>query len=122
MRSIIFCISSFIYKILALLPIKENRIILECDYGKGFYGNLLYIYEEIKKQNLDYEIIIPVNRGVTIDLKEYKDVKIIRTKSLKHLYYLAISKYWITNNHYYHFLKKKKRYYNGKYLARIRCF
>jgi CDP-glycerol glycerophosphotransferase (TagB/SpsB family) len=107
MRNLIFHISSLIYKVLCLIPVKENRVVLECDYGKGFYDNLLSIYKEIKKQNLNLHIIIPLNKGVTINLEECEMVTIVRTRSLKQLYYLATSKYWITNNHYYHFLTKR---------------
>lgn len=107
MRNLIFHISSFIYKVLCLIPVKENRIVLECDYGKGFYDNILSIYKEIKKQNLNLHIIIPLNKGVTINLEKSEMVTIVRTRSLRQLYYLATSKYWITNNHYYHFLVKR---------------
>lgn len=108
MRALIFRLSNLIFKFFGIVPIKSNKIILECEYGKGFYGNLLYIYKEIKKQNLDVEIIIPLNRGVTIDLPQESGVKVITTRSLTHLYHLATSKYWITDNHYYQFLKKRK--------------
>lgn len=108
MRKIIFAIASFVFKILSIFPTKQNRIILECDYGKGFFGNLLYIYKQIKEEKMPLEIIIPINSGVRIDIQEDNNTKIIKTKTLKHLYYLATSKYWITNNHYYHFLPKPK--------------
>lgn len=108
MRKIIFAIASFVFKILSIFPTKQNRIILECDYGKGFFGNLLYIYKQIKEEKMPLEIIIPINSGVRIDIQEDNNTKIVKTKTLKHLYYLATSKYWITNNHYYHFLTKPK--------------
>lgn len=108
MRKIIFAIASFVFKILSIFPTKQNRIILECDYGKGFFGNLLYIYKQIKEEKMPLEIIIPINSGVRIDIQEDNNTKIVKTKTLKHLYYLATSKYWITNNHYYHFLPKPK--------------
>ncbi|MBF8984609.1 CDP-glycerol glycerophosphotransferase family protein [Lutibacter sp. B2] len=107
MRKVVFGLANLIYKLFCLLPINKNRMILECDYGKGFYGNLLYIYEEILNQNLEFQIIIPLNKGVTYDKKDNENTKIIRTKSIVHLYYLATSKYWITNNHYYFFLKPR---------------
>lgn len=104
MREVIFIISSIIYKVFTLIPVKKNRVVLECDYGKGFYGNLMYIYKEIKERNLQVEIIIPVNKGVSLELN---GVKVVRTRTPLHLYYLATARYWITNNHYYHFLKKR---------------
>lgn len=104
----IFFISSIIYKGLTIFKVRANRVIMECDYGKGFYGNLQYIYEEIEREKLPLEIIIPINKGVEIKIKEDDKVKIVRTRTPKHLYYLATSKLWITNNHYYHFLEKRK--------------
>lgn len=108
MRKIIFFVASLVFECLKVIPINKNRVILECDYGKGFYGNMLYIYREIKKQGLDLEVIIPLNNGVNIEIKESVDTKIVRTKGPKHLFYLATARYWITNNHYYHFLRKRK--------------
>ncbi|MCW6095804.1 CDP-glycerol glycerophosphotransferase family protein [Clostridium botulinum] len=108
MRNIIFLLGKILFKLFSLLPLKENTIILECDYGKGFYGNLLYIYNEMINQELSFNIIIPINRGKKINLKKSKNTRVIKTKSLKHIYYLATSRYWITNNHYYYFLKPRK--------------
>lgn len=109
MKRAIFKIIDIIYKTLSkVLKVNDRRIIMECDYGKGFYGNLLCIYREIEKQNLDYEIIIPVNKNVKL-FEEFSDnTKVIRTRGLKHFYYLITSKFWITNNHYYFFLTKRK--------------
>lgn len=107
MREYAFKIINIVYKCLCVvIPVKKNRIIMECDYGKGFYGNLLYIYEEINKQNLDYQIIIPINKGVKVDISN-KNTKVIKSRGIKHFYYLITSKYWLINNHYYYFLKKR---------------
>lgn len=106
--NIIILFSKIIFFVLKLFPLNKKRIIMECDYGKGFYGNLLYIYEELEKHNHDYEIIIPINKGVSEPVVNRSNTKIINTKTLKHLYYLATAKFWITSNHYYFFLKPKK--------------
>ena len=89
MKKAIFKIIDIIYKTLSkVLKVNDRRIIMECDYGKGFYGNLLCIYREIEKQNLDYEIIIPVNKNVKL-FEEFSDnTKVTRTRGLKHFYYL----------------------------------
>ncbi|OUM90035.1 CDP-glycerol glycerophosphotransferase family protein [Parageobacillus thermoglucosidasius] len=108
MRQLIFLFANLIYKIMHIFPVNRNRVILECDYGKGFYCNLLYIYKEILNQKLPLEIIIPLNKGIQFEESVSKNTKIVRTRSISHLYYLATSKYWITNNHYYYFLKPRK--------------
>lgn len=109
MKKIIFKIANLVYMMLsAILKVNDKRIVMECDYGKGFYGNLLCIYREIQKQNLDYEIIIPVNKNVKLLEKLSTNTKIVRTRGIKHFYYLVTSKFWIINNHYYFFLKKRK--------------
>lgn len=109
MSRIIYFIANCIYKFFYSVPIKKNRIVLECEYGKGFYGNLLYIYKEVLARKLNVEIIIPLNRNVEFSYEKGTNVRIIRTRSIKHLYYLATSKYWITDNHYYFFLKPRKQ-------------
>ncbi|WP_195218198.1 CDP-glycerol glycerophosphotransferase family protein [Turicibacter sanguinis] len=109
MKEIIFNCFNFIYKIFCMIfKIKENRIVLECDYGKGFYGNLHALYTKIQEENLKYEIIIPVNKNIVLNLPNSTNTKIIRTKTVQHLFYLSTSKFWITNNHYYYFLSKRK--------------
>lgn len=109
LREAIFILANIVFKAFSVFPVKQNRILLECDYGKGFYGNLLYIYQEILKENLDFEIIIPLNNlNVEHEFIKNNGTRIIKTKSLKHIFYLATSKYWITDNHYYYFLKPRK--------------
>lgn len=109
LREAIFILANIVFKAFSVFPVKKNRILLECDYGKGFYGNLLYIYLEILKEDLDFEIIIPLNNlNVEHEFIKNNRTRIIKTKSLKHIFYLATSKYWITDNHYYYFLKPRK--------------
>lgn len=106
--SIVFKIANIIYKILSsIIPVNNRRIIIECDYGKGLYGNMKYIYSEIVKEKLNYQIIIPVNKGVKININD-DNTKIVRTRGIKHFYYLITARFWITNNHYYYFLEKRK--------------
>ncbi|SHK11113.1 CDP-glycerol glycerophosphotransferase, TagB/SpsB family [Hathewaya proteolytica DSM 3090] len=109
MKQIVFFIASIAFNLLKVFPVKKRRIIMECDYGKGFYGNLLYIYNEMQREKLDYEIIIPVNKNVEINqVKLGENTKVVKTKGFMHMFYLATSSMWITNNHYYFFLRKRK--------------
>ena len=109
MKEIIFKAINLFYKILCLVfKVRKNRIIMECDYGKGFYGNLYSIYNELNRKGLNYEVIIPVNKDVKLDIAINDNTRVIRTRTLRHIYMLATSKLWITNNHYYFFLNKRK--------------
>lgn len=108
-QQVIIILSKILFFVFKLFPINRNLIVMECDYGKGFYGNLSYIYEELNNSNHNYNIVIPINKNVFINEQEINNTNttIIQTRSILHLYYLAVSKIWITNNHYYYFLKPR---------------
>lgn len=106
---IIISLSKILFAFLKIFPVKKNRIVMECDYGKGFYGNLYYIYEYLNSKAHSYEIIIPLNKKVDKPKMKIFNTKFVKTRTIKHLYYLATAKFWVTNNHYYYFLKPSKK-------------
>lgn len=109
MKKLIFKLIGLGYSFFcSIIPVNNKRIVIECDYGKGLYGNLFYIYQEIISEKNDCELIIPINKNVHIDIDDNPNVKIVTTRGIIHFYYLLTAKYWITNNHYYYFLKKRK--------------
>lgn len=92
------------YKLLRHLPIKKNRIIFESMWGSKYSCNPRYLYEYIDKNHPEYECIwslsdehIPINGNG----------KRVRRLSLKYLYYLATSKYFVNNvNFHPHYVKR----------------
>ncbi|ACD53410.1 glycosyl transferase [Clostridium botulinum] len=92
-----------IFNIMKLLPLKNDFVVLDSWKGQYLKGNLLSIYNEL---NLNYNLKIVVI-GNNFNFKNSNTV-VCKSKSIKHIYYLAISKYWIVDTLYYDYLKPRK--------------
>ena len=77
------------------LPIKEKTIVFESFLGKNYSDSPKYIYEYMHKEHLDYQyvwIFNNPNRQIPGNAKQVKRM------SLAYYYYLATSKYWVSNS------------------------
>lgn len=93
-----------LFNIMKLLPIKKNRIVLDSWKGSYIRGNIEAIYREIKAlEGLEIIIIGEANNQLQGGL-----TKVVPSMSLRHIYYLATSKYWIVDTLYYVFLAPRK--------------
>ena len=81
--------------IFRMFPIKRNRIVFGCFYGKGFGDNPKYIAEELLRRG-GYELIWFVKRGLKSDEFPY-GIKIVKRGTFSELFYLSTSKVWIDN-------------------------
>lgn len=94
-----------IYKLYQwILPIKKNRIVFESGVGKQYSDSPKYIYQEMLKENLDYEYIWFYNGKEKIP----GNPKIIKRLSPKYYYYLATSKFWVNNQNFPFYITKRK--------------
>lgn len=86
------------------LPMKRNRVIFESFAGKSYSCNPRYIYEEMLKQNPDMKYVWFFN-----DTKKEipGSAKKVKRLSWKYYYYMATSKYWVTNARMPAFLEKR---------------
>ncbi|WP_246857982.1 bifunctional glycosyltransferase/CDP-glycerol:glycerophosphate glycerophosphotransferase [Bacillus cytotoxicus] len=86
------------------LPLKRNRVVFESFAGKSYSCNPRYIYEEMLKQKTKMEFVWMLN-----DTK--KDIpgkaKKVKRLSWRYYYYMATSKYWVTNARMPAFLEKR---------------
>lgn len=95
-----------IYKLYQwLLPIKKKRIIFESGIGKQYSDSPKYIYQEMLKENLDYEYIWFYNGKEKIP----GNPKIVKRLSPEYYYYLATSKFWINNQNFPFYITKRKK-------------
>lgn len=93
-----------------LLPIKENKIFLFSYYGKQYGCNPKYISEQLLRQypKGTYDIVWALN-DPSIKLR---DVRVVKTMSLKYFYELCTSKVIITNFRTTDlYVKRKNQYY-----------
>ncbi|NFH68117.1 glycosyl transferase [Clostridium botulinum] len=101
-KKVLKLIIIFIFNFMKLLPLKENFIVLDSWKGQGLKGNLLSIYKEL---NLNYNlkiVIIGDNNKL-----ENNNTIICKNRSIKHMYYLARSEYWIVDTLYYDYFKPR---------------
>ncbi|MEK3888461.1 CDP-glycerol glycerophosphotransferase family protein [Bacillus sp. FSL K6-3431] len=80
------------YKMYCLLPIKENKVLFASDSRTELDGNFLFVYEEMRKRNLelDYQFMFKEEVGEKKSLKEIKSLA----------YHLATSKFILLDDFY----------------------
>ncbi|HDR7210563.1 TPA: CDP-glycerol glycerophosphotransferase family protein, partial [Bacillus cytotoxicus] len=91
--------------VLVKLPVKQNRIVFESFAGKSYSCNPRYIYEYLVNSNRDFEFVWIFNE---IDKDILGNAKQVKRFSWRYYYYLATSKYWVTNARMPNYLYKRK--------------
>ncbi|MCC2344174.1 bifunctional glycosyltransferase family 2 protein/CDP-glycerol:glycerophosphate glycerophosphotransferase [Bacillus anthracis] len=91
--------------ILVKLPIDEKTIVFESFAGKSYSCNPRYIYEYLINTNQDFNFVWIFNE---LDKDIFGDAKKVKRFSWKYYYYLATSKYWVTNTRMPNNLSKRK--------------
>ncbi|MBS7721217.1 CDP-glycerol glycerophosphotransferase family protein, partial [Vibrio cholerae] len=76
------------------LPMNEKTIVFESFAGKSYSCNPRYIYEYLINTNQDFNFVWIFNE---LDKDIFGDAKKVKRFSWKYYYYLATSKYWVTN-------------------------
>lgn len=98
--SIIYYIFRFLFKV------DKKKLIFISYTGKKFDCNPKYILEYMLENKYEFKYIVTDNNNV-INYNN-KNVKQVNIKSIKFLYQLATSKYWINNSTMINALKPKK--------------
>ncbi|MED2836103.1 teichoic acid biosynthesis protein F [Bacillus wiedmannii] len=91
--------------ILVKLPMNEKTIVFESFAGKSYSCNPRYIYEYLVNTNKDFNYVWIFNE---LDKDIFGDAKKVKRFSWKYYYYLATSKYWVTNTRMPNNLSKRK--------------
>lgn len=95
----------FLYRNLFIrLPIKEKAIVFESFLGKNYSDSPKYIYEEMDKNHKDFKFIWIFNEKREIP----GNAKQVKRFSLAYYYYLATSKFWVSNSRLPMHLDKRK--------------
>ncbi|WP_110928372.1 CDP-glycerol glycerophosphotransferase family protein [Bacillus massiliglaciei] len=85
------------FKWVGLLPAKKNLIMFESFLGKQYSDNPRAIYEYLKENNPEYEMLWSVDKKFIRNF-EGKDVPYVRRFSVKWLFKMARAKYWVSNS------------------------
>lgn len=91
--------------ILVKLPMNKKTIVFESFAGKSYSCNPRYIYEYLVNTNQDFNFVWIFNES---DKDIFGDAKKVKRFSWKYYYYLATSKYWVTNTRMPNNLAKRK--------------
>ncbi|MEK4947769.1 CDP-glycerol glycerophosphotransferase family protein [Carnobacterium sp. FSL W8-0810] len=107
-EKIISSLLLIIFKTFTFLPVKQDVIIFESQYGGKFDDNPKAIYNYMKQTNSEqYKLFWSINyrnRHIVGD----ENVKVLYRFSIRWLYYMARSKYWIINARLPKWLPKRK--------------
>ena len=107
-EKIISSLLLIIFKVFAFLPVKQDVIIFESQYGSKFDDNPKAIYNYMKQTNLEqYKLFWSINyrnRNIVDD----ENVKVLYRFSIRWLYYMARARYWIINARLPQWLPKRK--------------
>lgn len=109
-------LSKVIWKICSHFPIQEEKVYFSNFNGRGFADNQKYIAQEIlrRKENgslkKDYKLFWVLQNPK--EQKLPKGIQPVKIGTIKEIYHMATSKYWINNvrmNQY--FIKRNNQYY-----------
>ncbi|MEU9116033.1 CDP-glycerol glycerophosphotransferase family protein [Streptomyces sp. NPDC048483] len=85
------------HEVFSRLPIKKRTVVFESHLGKQYSDSPRAIYEEMRRQGLDFEAIWSHSGSP----KEFpKDVTLVRRWSLPYLKALAQAEFWVDNQSY----------------------
>ncbi|MFI6769897.1 CDP-glycerol glycerophosphotransferase family protein [Streptomyces sp. NPDC050355] len=85
------------HEVFSRLPIKKRTVVFESHLGKQYSDSPRAIYEEMRRQGLDFEAIWSY-AGSPKDFP--KDVTLVRRWSLPYLKALAQAEFWVDNQSY----------------------
>ncbi|MGX8238026.1 CDP-glycerol glycerophosphotransferase family protein [Exiguobacterium undae] len=81
-------------RLFSYMPIQKNRIIFESFLGKQFSDNPKAIYEMLRLNHPELELIFSKDKQVTFE----KNVTVINRMTIRWIYLLATSKMWVSNS------------------------
>ena len=92
-----------------IFKVKNNKIVIVNNFGKGYGDNQKYICDELIKRNSDIDIVWLVNdiNDSTIP----KEIRKVKYNSLKSIYELVTAKIWIDNFRKQFYCRKRSNQY-----------
>lgn len=106
-QKILYIWYKYVGFIFRLFPIKNNRIVFQNFFGKGYGDNPKYVAEELLSRNIDNIEIIWLVKDKYYDEIPSK-IKQIKRGTFKELYYLSTAKIWVDNCRKHYGIKKRK--------------
>lgn len=93
------------YRFMQKLPVDPKLVVFESGLGKQYSDSPRYIYEELKRRNLDYKVVWVYNKRLYLG---DPNAKVIKRLSPAYFYYLATAKFWVNNQNFPHYFTRRK--------------
>lgn len=81
-------------RIFSWMPVKKNRILFESFLGKQFSDNPKAIYEKLRMEHPELELIFSKDQQVTFE----KNMMTVNRMTIRWIYVLATSRIWVSNS------------------------
>ena len=99
-------IRAFLWAVLAICPVKKNKVVLQSYYGRGYSDSPKAICDELLKRG-GFEIFWVV-KSLDADNKLPEKVKPVVYDSVAFIYHMRTAGFWIDNSRKWCYIKKKK--------------
>jgi len=84
------------FKLASYLPVKKNLIVFESYSGKQYSCNPRAIYEYLKQNHLQYEMLWSVDKNFEENFKK-ENIPYVKRFSIRWLMSMARAQYWVNN-------------------------
>ncbi len=96
-KNLLILIYKYLFQVVSFLPARKNLIIFESFLGKQYSDNPRAIYEYLKVHHPEYELIWSIDPRFEKGFQEI-GVPYAHRFSIKWLFIMARSRYWVTNS------------------------
>lgn len=96
-----------LFHLFHILPINKRRVVLCNVWGYG--DNAKYVTDELASRKKNIQLIFITNHPK--NAHGPSNVEVVRTNSVKAIYYLATARVWLDNNRKENYIRKKKGQY-----------
>ena len=92
-----------------IFPIKENKIVFQTFYGRGYSDNPKYIAEKLRETGKDLDFVWVSNGKEDPGVPE--GFRVVRFRNFKYIYEMSTAKIWVDSCRKEYCIKKKNQYY-----------
>ncbi len=109
MQLIIRILKRIFWIICSFFPVKNNKIVFQSYYGRGYGDNPKYIAEALIKSKEKLELVWVVNGKEKPDFPPC--IRTVTFRSFRYIYEMSTAKVWVDNSRKEYCMKKKNQYY-----------
>ena len=90
-------------------PVKNNKIVFQSYYGRGYSDNPKYLAEALRKSGKALDFVWVTNGREDSAVPD--GFRVVRFRGLRYIYEMSTAKVWVDNSRKEYCMKKKNQYY-----------